>query len=277
MKGSSASDGQARRLHVLAEARRHFYALRSPRGPRHAERDVEAAFMESGEPVAVLHAGQPLEARSWGHGPTVLLVHGLYVAGGKFRHIAPALANAGLRAVAFDLPGHGRSAAEFVDDEDITEAILDTARAVGPLAGVVCHSMGVVWTLMAMHAGVDVPRAVCIGAPLILQDPIEAYLCRHDVEPEVEKEFRRLNEAFATGAPTPRELAARTDTKALIIHDRDDPLASFQGGQALAEAWTASSHTWTSRRGHFKTLADPSVISDIVAFLAHDRLPTAIR
>lgn len=47
--------------------------------------------------------------RSQGEGPPILLVHQAPWASVQYRHILPRLAQAGFRAVALDLPGHGMS------------------------------------------------------------------------------------------------------------------------------------------------------------------------
>src|SRR5688500_6221335 len=97
----------AERVRTLAAAKRHFFAFIEARAPRHKDRDLEQDFMQSGELVRAVHGGEHLEVRTWGRGPSVLFVHGLYLSGGKFRLVIPALVEAGLRAVAVDLPGHG--------------------------------------------------------------------------------------------------------------------------------------------------------------------------
>lgn len=59
--------------------------------------------------------GVRLFAVEEGHGPLVLLVHGFPEFWWSWRHQLPALAQAGYRAVAVDLPGYGRS-----DKPDVT-------------------------------------------------------------------------------------------------------------------------------------------------------------
>src|SRR5690349_7337124 len=253
-------------LRALAAAKRHFFGFYAVRTATHADSAAEHAFMETGKPIAVMHAGERLEVRAWGSGPTVLLVHGLYLSGGKFWKLVPVLVDAGLRAVAFDAPGHGASAGDFVDADDAAEAIFAVRQAIGPCSRMVAHSMGASWALRALQFGLDVPSVVCIGAPVTV-DPIGYYIARHELDAAVASHFRRLLSPFLHMMSPPTAIAAELDALALIVHDRDDPLAPFEGAEALAAAWRCSRCLWTSQLGHFKTLAAPSVLAAIAAFL----------
>ena len=82
---------------------------------------------------------------SWGEpsAPPVLLVHGVTSNARIWWRVGPALAGAGRRVVAMDMPGHGRSPLR-----DVSHRFVDTATA---LAGFI------------RAAGLDVPELVGIG------------------------------------------------------------------------------------------------------------------
>src|ERR1700741_3749821 len=75
---------------------------------------VSFARLESGIKIRVVERGEPAA-------PPIVLVHGWGCSAYVFRYNMPALADAGFRAIAFDLKGHGLSdkpqgAAEYTID-----------------------------------------------------------------------------------------------------------------------------------------------------------------
>lgn len=109
---------------------------------------VRYVTLEDGTAVRVVESG---EERREGTGPThdeaILLVHGWGGSVYTFAEMIPALAAAGYRAVALDLPGHGLSDKPRDDSKYSTRALADavvaTARALGLRRYTfVGHSMG---------------------------------------------------------------------------------------------------------------------------------------
>lgn len=101
---------------------------------------VSFARLESGIKIRVVERGEPTA-------PPVVLAHGWGCSAYVFRYTMPALADAGFRAIAFDLKGHGLSdkpqgAAEYTIDALVEHLrqVLDALGLERPvLAG---HSMG---------------------------------------------------------------------------------------------------------------------------------------
>lgn len=261
-------------VHALATAKRHFFGFYEPRALDQSCVAAERAFMAGGEPIAVRHAREPLEVRAWGAGPRVLLVHGLFVSGGKFMHLVPELVAAGLRPIAFDAPGHGNSAGAYTDPDEVASAIFSVESVTGPFFALVAHSMGVTWALRALQAGLTVQKAVCVAAPASI-DSVEYYVERNELDGAVAAHFRRIAAAFTYGMTPWVAVAAELRARALIVHDRDDPLAPFEGAVALAAAWASSSTFWTSRLGHFKPLVNPAVMAEIATFLSGDAMTSS--
>jgi pimeloyl-ACP methyl ester carboxylesterase len=115
--------------------------------------------LRSGLKVRVVERGDPTAS-------PVLLVHGWGCSAFVFRDIMPALADAGFRAIAVDLKGHGLSDKPVAADEytvdALVEHLLDIVDALGlerpPLIG---HSLG---GTLIYHFAVKYPQRVrCLG------------------------------------------------------------------------------------------------------------------
>ena len=115
--------------------------------------------LRSGTKIRVVERGEPAC-------PPVLLVHGWGCSAFVFRDTMPALADAGFRAIAVDLKGHGLSDKPVAADEYTVDALLehllDILDALGlerpPLIG---HSLG--GTLIHHFAMRYPQRARCLG------------------------------------------------------------------------------------------------------------------
>jgi pimeloyl-ACP methyl ester carboxylesterase len=79
------------------------------RPPRQVRREREEAFLATGRPFAVPHAGTELRAWEWGTGPTVVLVHGWGSRAGRWATLAPSLLARRFRVITYDAPAHGTS------------------------------------------------------------------------------------------------------------------------------------------------------------------------
>jgi pimeloyl-ACP methyl ester carboxylesterase len=115
--------------------------------------------LRSGIKIRVVERGEPTS-------PPVLLVHGWGCSAFVFRDTMPALENAGFRAIAVDLKGHGLSDKPVAGDEytvdALVEHLLDILEVLGleapALAG---HSLG---GTLIYHFAMRYPqRARCLG------------------------------------------------------------------------------------------------------------------
>jgi pimeloyl-ACP methyl ester carboxylesterase len=96
--------------------------------------------LDDGLSVRVVESGPP-------KGDAVLLVHGWAASVYSYAEMIPALAAAGHRAIAFDLPGHGLSDKPTDEDRYTTRALANVILSVATAVGVsrftlVGHSMG---------------------------------------------------------------------------------------------------------------------------------------
>jgi pimeloyl-ACP methyl ester carboxylesterase len=152
-------------------------------------------------------AGIRWNAAEWGSpdDPPLLLLHGIGAAARTWWRIGPALAAAGYRVIAPDLPGHGRTRAEpghhrFVDTAADVAAFgaaagWASATGVGPVGAgpVVAHSWGAMVAASLPVAGVRPERIVLFDPPAISLDALVAI-----TEDPTERGYEVLDEAIET-------------------------------------------------------------------------------
>jgi len=213
-----------------------------------------------------------LRGWSWGQGPTVLLAHGWQGRATRVARIfVDPLIAAGFRAVAIDMPGHGGSPGDQSDLVSFVAAIRRIADTVGPLAGVVGHSLGATAAALALSQGMTCPRMVGIGMGVWLETMPERFSDALQLSRGARAElWRRLHETFP-----PSEwrgwsidtIAPRMSVPALFVHDRDDRETSYTGSVAVARLWPNARLLLTEGLGHNRVLAAPHVVTEAVSFL----------
>ena len=112
-----------------------------------------------------------LHTRQWGEGDRVaVLVHGLMGDCRAFRHVGAALAERGWRAVAVDLPGHGRSPRDaHATFDDVIDALVDAVPGQPALA--LGHSLGAVVVGAALER-LRPQRAIYVDVPFTPVSPL---------------------------------------------------------------------------------------------------------
>ncbi len=214
----------------------------------------------------------------WGEGDkTVYLVHGWeshlgHMAG----FVAPPL-GAGYRVVAFDMPGHGRSAGGATDLLDFAGALEHVIEAKGAAYGVVAHSCGATATLLSLARNSRVPARVALVAPMrSLEEHVAIFATVAGLSAHAKNRLVTRLEA-QLGSPLSEtdalKTAARLPSGGLILHDRDDRFIPHSTGQAVATAWRSALHT-TTGLGHRKILSDPEVIRKVSSYLTNEASPS---
>ena len=208
---------------------------------------VAAALASPAAPdeVTVEAAGIRFHVLAWGKpgAPAVLLMHGVTSNAWTWWRVGPAIAAAGYRVVAPDLPGHGRTGhwVGHVAFRDNAADLAELARAVFPgrdasEVRVVGHSWG------AMTAAAF-PSAGYVPARLVLLDPptIPLALIRQMLVDPTERRYDDIDEAIAVvGRMNPTYGYGDVVAKAEALTQFDEPAVrailtengDFDGGLA---------------------------------------------
>jgi len=221
-------------------------------------------------PRAFVAAGHPLVGWSWGEGPTVLLVHGWNGRAADMAPLAGALARAGYRAVAVDLPAHGRSPGRRTSVADWSAVLCALGAQLGPLRAVVGHSLGGAATTLALEAGLDAAGAALVAPARRPHEYVARLGAWLGLPPARLPGIER-----AIGARVGRELdwfdttraAAALSLPALVLHDPLDDEVPWSHGAALAEAWPGARLVPTPGEGHVGILAADVTLERVVAFV----------
>jgi len=288
----------------------------SPR--RHRRPDRERAVLATGRPFSIdVELRSPrwrgerrrIAAWRWGHGPTVLLVHGWEGRGSQLGAFVEPLVRAGMSVVAFDAPGHGDSPGHRLYLADMADCVADIARAVGPLHAIVAHSFGAAATLLAHRRGavdptafgsaassgkaglvdptahpfgsaaspgkaglVDARRNVMIAPNALIGDVVAQFARRVGLDDADRAQFElqlASHNGVALDALGIEQLVGRRDAALLVVHDRDDREVPFVHGERLAAVWRNATLHATRGLGHRRILRDAAVIDEVVAFAGH--------
>ena len=238
---------------------------------RHPIPARESAALAGARRTIVQVAGSAVTTWTWGHGPVVLLVHGWAGRGAQLAGFVEPLVASGCAVVTFDAPGHGaspHSQSSIVAFVDVIRAI---DRALGPVEGVIAHSIGAVAAARALYEGLGAEAAVFIAPPadLVLHSHTRletlgfGRVAREAMQARIE---RRLGVAWT--ALDVRTYARAMRTPLLVVHDRDDSEVPWQDGAIIAREWYGAAFSTTGGLGHRRILRDASVIRDVTRFVA---------
>lgn len=205
-----------------------------------------------------------------GERPTVLLVHGWAGDAQQMRVLADAVQMAGFAPVMLDLPAHGRSAGWRATLPQFGRALWAASARLGPLHGVVAHSLGALATAHAAANGLPVQRlALLAPSPppaLFLQWFARSMRLSESLPLRMGSQIERVE-----GVPLTRFesswLGPRLRLPTLVVHDENDRVSPLSIGQRLAQAIQGAKLMTTQALGHRRILADGAVAEAVAQHL----------
>ncbi len=213
-----------------------------------------------------------------GKGPVILLIHGWSGRASQFWRLADALSNAGFTVVGYDAAGHGDSDGNQTDLLEYTELITHFATLFGPLYGAVAHSFGVLCLTTALCEGLACQRVVLAAGCPDYRRLADRFARQWRMPERLKHAFlARLEQRFGTDVWRRYDIFANATRlahiKAVIIHDRRDPLVPFDVAQRLHQAWPHSRLSPVSGCGHNRLLESEVFIRETIEHFTASGIP----
>jgi pimeloyl-ACP methyl ester carboxylesterase len=201
----------------------------------------------------------------------VLLVHGWSGRGTQLVKIADEFLKSGYSTISFDAPAHGKSPGNQTIMTEFIATILEINKQYGPFESAIGHSLGGMSILNAIKQGLQLNTAVIIGSGDIVQDIIEDFIAKLELNPSFatnlrlhfEKKYgQKMNDYSAYQAATEIIMPV------LVIHDKDDPEVPVKASQHIYDHLKNGELLLTSGLGHRKILGDSTVVKKTVQFVS---------
>ncbi len=202
--------------------------------------------------------------------PTVLLVHGWAGDALQMLPLADALDQAGLNPVLLDFPAHGRSAGWRATLPQFVRALWATSARLGPLHGVVAHSLGAVAAAHAVANGLPVGRLALLATsppPALFLKWFAGSLGLGEGLPLRMGAVIERVEGVPLARFEPAWLGPRLTQPTLVVHDEGDRVSPLAVGQRMAQAIAGARLLTTQRLGHRRVLVDPAVAEAVARHL----------
>jgi pimeloyl-ACP methyl ester carboxylesterase len=200
----------------------------------------------------------------------ILLVHGWSGRGTQLVKIADELLNLGYSTVSFDAPAHGKSKGNSSIMVEFIASILELEKQFGPFEFAIGHSLGGMSILNAIREKLKVKKVVIIGSGDIIQDIIDDFIKKLELNPEIGIKLREhfekkygveMNYYSASNA------AKEVLIPVLIIHDENDVDVNVKAAYNIKENLNISELMITKNLGHRKILGNTEVLKRIVEFI----------
>jgi pimeloyl-ACP methyl ester carboxylesterase len=206
----------------------------------------------------------------------VLIAHGWTSEASFMAVFAEQLRRAGFRVVAFDQPGHGKSAQRRASLVDCARALIQVVDALGPVRFAVAHSMGGLAALMAgegkppMPAPCPFERYVLVSSPNRFSTITQEFADELGLDASGLGAFERHLARIAhrpVSSFSAANLLAATGRPALVLHSRDDLEVPFSNAEEIAAACPSAELRPVDGLGHRNILFAPPVIRAAISYL----------
>lgn len=231
----------------------------------------ERAFLQAGNPQKIHFNGQKICLYEWGSGPkSVLFLHGWQSNSARWQPYVEALKGSGIRALAFDAPGHGLSSGRQFTIPENAALIHRVMTSVSGIEAVIGHSLGGYSYLYArsLHALPRIERLVVLASPVTLDALVGVFSQSLSLHPdtvgcmmkEMEADTPEGLQSFAL-----ERLSETLSLPGLIVHDRDDDRIPFFHAEQLAAVYPQAKLIATRGLGH--RLRSEEVVQMVAGFV----------
>jgi pimeloyl-ACP methyl ester carboxylesterase len=196
------------------------------------------------------------------------LIHGWGGKASQYFAFVERLISGGIEVIGFDAPAHGRSSGEFASGPAFARAAIETVARVGPVSGLIAHSLGAAASAIAILEGLAVKKIVLLAPIARIFPRLEAFAERRQLTlAQTEALFAAFSAKYRHRILSVTEAVRDFAGEGLIFHDPDDPEVPFAQGAAIAAAWSNVQLIPISNVGHWRILRSREIVERAVTFL----------
>ena len=199
-----------------------------------------------------------------------LLVHGWSGRGTQLVSIADELLENDFMTISFDAPAHGKSKGKTTMMTEFMAVSQFLEKEMGPFEIIIGHSLGGMAVLNSIKQGLNVKKAVVIGAGDMITDIITIFVEKLELKLKfVEKIKLHFYEKFNEHIDNYSGSVAAKDVKipTLVIHDSEDKEVPVSCAYPIRQNLEQGELLITNGLGHKRILNDDQVIKKIMAYL----------
>ncbi|WP_421764097.1 alpha/beta hydrolase [Ekhidna sp.] len=239
---------------------------------RVAYTDAQREMIKKAEISQVSYQGDLIKHYRWGTtGPKVLLCHGWRSKAADFRRMINAFVTKGYQVDAIDMRAHGNSQGKHTAMPEFRDIIKNHIAKNGPYQTVIGHSIGALASGIALSElgpTFQPKHFFVISAPpyirYFFKDLVRDVGCNDAVYQSmcglVKERFHQPIDYF--------DLRLKmNDLKHIDTHlfyCEDDQIVPFEKGEELEESWPHASFVHVKGLGHYKIIANPTIINYIL-------------
>jgi Serine aminopeptidase, S33 len=252
--------------------------------PKPAIRTKEQEFLHTARQVMRRMEEFDIMEYHWGSetGPLVVLSYGWGYNAGRWRHFVPELVSAGFRVIAYDPPGHGKSAPGQVTiplNGGIVRSIITTY---GPAAAILAHSFGgasSVFALSQLPFSMHPKRMVVMASFSYGPNAFWSFKRALGLFPSLYWRMIRYFEQRVGYRIEHFDLAVMAGhyehIQALLVHAPADDVTPYYEGERYHAFWPGSRLLSPATGGHH--LGTAQITSDVLRFVVDGTWPTDAR
>lgn len=233
----------------------------------------EKMMAESAQKKMVLIPGLNKEVMVYSYGYSkrkVLLVHGWSGRGTQLFKIADKLLENGFMTISFDAPAHGKSTGKTTMMNEFVQTAMFLEKEFGPFEIALGHSLGGMAVLNGVKQGLNIKKAIVIGAGDVITDIIKQFVAKLELNPTIVAKIKNhFYKKFGEDIDNYSAYIAAKSVKIpiLVIHDTEDAEVPVSCAHHIRQNLEQGEILITNGLGHSRILKDAKAINRIIEFI----------
>jgi len=234
------------------------------------KRELEMDSKSKQQIIQIPNINKEIVVYHFGESPKkILLVHGWSGRGTQLVKFAEEFVKVGYSTISFDAPAHGKSSGKTTLMPEFIASILEIDNQFGPFEAAIGHSLGGMSLLNAIKKGLKLNRLVIIGSGDVVQDIINDFVQKLELDPKLNDLLRihfENKHQVAMDSFSSYHAAQKIDIPVLVVHDEDDDEVPVRCAHHIHQNLKNGALMITQHLGHRKILGDAKVIQKTINF-----------